>query len=54
VFWPEDFLGDDFPNARVLTFGYDTKHEQMFSAKSVHFDEAIAERFWWMRERLAY
>jgi hypothetical protein len=36
VFWPEDFLGDDFPNARVMTFGYDTKYKQMFGAVAQH------------------
>lgn len=25
VFWPRDLLQDDFPKARVMTFGYDSK-----------------------------
>lgn len=25
VFWPRDLLKDDFPRARIMTFGYDTK-----------------------------
>jgi hypothetical protein len=24
VFWPRDLLIDDFPTARIMTFGYDT------------------------------
>lgn len=25
VYWPRDLLKDDFPNARIITFGYNTK-----------------------------
>jgi len=25
IFWPEDLLKADFPKARIMTFGYDTK-----------------------------
>ena len=30
VFWPEDFLPEDFPNVRVLTVGYNTEFERVF------------------------
>lgn len=30
VFWPEDLLPKDFPDARVLTFGYDSNVSQWF------------------------
>lgn len=25
IYWPADFLPQDFPNARIMTFGYDSK-----------------------------
>ncbi|KAG8527833.1 uncharacterized protein KY384_006749 [Bacidia gigantensis] len=34
VFWPRDLLPKVFPNARVLTWGYDVQIEQLFSATS--------------------
>lgn len=32
--WPELFLGDDVPNARILTFGYDANAVNFLSAAS--------------------
>ncbi|KAF8243556.1 hypothetical protein K440DRAFT_668537, partial [Wilcoxina mikolae CBS 423.85] len=31
VYWPEDLLCTDFPNARVLTYGYDSHVSRFFS-----------------------
>lgn len=30
VFWPRDLLKDDFPNARIMTFGYNTAIMQSY------------------------
>jgi ankyrin repeat domain-containing protein 50 len=30
VFWPEDFLPSDFKNARIATYGYDSKITHWF------------------------
>jgi hypothetical protein len=32
VFWPRDLLMDDFPTARIMTFGYDTNIAQGYLA----------------------
>ena len=32
IFWPEDLLKVDFPKARIMTFGYDTKITQGYQA----------------------
>jgi hypothetical protein len=32
VFWPQDLLPQECPNARVLTFGYDTRVTRQYSA----------------------
>jgi hypothetical protein len=32
VFWPRDLLNKDFPNVRVLTYGYDSHVSRFFSA----------------------
>lgn len=30
LFWPKDLLAKDFPNARVLTYGYDSQVTKFF------------------------
>ena len=30
VFWPQDLLPHDFPNCRILTFGYDSHITKFF------------------------
>jgi hypothetical protein len=32
VFWPRDLLCRDFPNIRILTYGYDSQVSRFFSA----------------------
>lgn len=32
VFWPQDLLGRDFPNVRVMTYGYQPDQEESFQA----------------------
>ncbi|KAF2463465.1 uncharacterized protein BDR25DRAFT_165806, partial [Lindgomyces ingoldianus] len=32
VFWPRDLLKDDFPKARVMTFGYNTNVTRGYTA----------------------
>ena len=32
VFWPEKLLSDDFPRARIMTFGYDADVTNFFGA----------------------
>jgi hypothetical protein len=32
VFWPKDLLKEDFPNARIMTFGYNTRITQGYHA----------------------
>jgi hypothetical protein len=34
IFWPKDLLKDDCPNARILTFGYNTNVSNGYSAKN--------------------
>jgi hypothetical protein len=34
VYWPEDLLKEDFAQARIMTFGYDTKITRGFQAAS--------------------
>ena len=32
IFWPRDFLIEDFPTARIMTFGYNSRVTQGFEA----------------------
>jgi hypothetical protein len=34
VFWPEDLLAEDFKDARILTYGYDSRVSQFFKGSA--------------------
>ena len=38
VFWPFDLLPHDFPNARIATFGYDSKVTHWFKGPAMQLD----------------
>ena len=36
VYWPEDFLAEDFADLRIMTYGYDSKLENFFGTVPRH------------------
>jgi hypothetical protein len=52
VAWPEAFLGDLIPQARIIAFDYEAKLGSFWAAESVNRIDSLSEDLFWALKKL--